>query len=178
MNVVEAVGGALDSIGARWAMIGARALGVRGYPRMTLDYDFLTDEALVLQRETWSGLVEKHGAAVEVRKGDLEDPIAGVVRIDFPGGGEADVLLAKWKWEAEVIRRAEPVDLGGYIVPVPPASDLILLKLAAGGPIDLQDVISLLHLDCDRLIREVDDSVASVHPDVTGVWQQIKGSLR
>lgn len=177
MNVIEAIGTALDSIGARYALIGARALGVRGYPRMTLDYDFLTDEARVLQHETWNALIASHGAVVDPRKGDFDDPIAGVVHIVFPDGNEADILLAKWQWEADLLRRAEPLDLGGYAVPVPPSSDLILLKLAAGGPIDLQDVVALVQLDRDRLIREVDGRVAAVHPDVSTTWQQLKASL-
>jgi hypothetical protein len=35
MSVVEAVSKVLESMGARYALIGARAVGARGHPRMT-----------------------------------------------------------------------------------------------------------------------------------------------
>ena len=177
MKVVEAVAHVLESIGAQFALIGGQAIAVRGYPRMTLDYDFLTSDARVLQAQTWESLVSNEGASVDTRKGDFDDPIAGVAHIQFPDGVEADVLLAKWKWEQAVIERAEPVDVGGVVVPVPSASDLILLKLAAGGPIDIQDVIALVALDRERMFQEVDSKVNSVRPSVSEVWAQLKRSL-
>ncbi len=176
MNVIDAVSRLLGSIGARYALIGGRAVAARGYPRMTLDYDFLTSDPRVLESETWRPL-EQAGALVDPRKGEFDDPLAGVVHITFADGFEADVLLAKWKWEAEILERSEPLDLGGAIVPVPITSDLILLKLAAGGPIDLQDVVSLLAMDREQLVSEVDRKVVAVLPDVTAAWRSLKQSL-
>lgn len=140
---------------------------------MTIDYDFLTTDPRVLRVEVWNELRER-GARVDPREGDADDPLAGVVQIVFADGVEADVVLAKWKWEGEIIERAQRVDLGGTCVPVPVTSDLILLKLAAGGPIDLQDVVALLSTDRERLTREVDEKVSQVRPDVTGVWNRIQ----
>jgi hypothetical protein len=176
MNAIDAVSRLLESIGARYALIGGRAVAARGHPRMTLDYDFLTSDRRVLEPETWQPL-EQAGAVVDTRKGEFDDPLAGVVHITFADGLEADVILAKWKWEAEVLERSEPLDLGGAIVPVPITSDLILLKLAAGGPIDLQDVVSLLAMDREHLVREVDRKVDAVLPDVTAAWRNLKQVL-
>jgi hypothetical protein len=173
MNVIEAVARVLESIGAPYALIGARAVAARGYPRMTIDYDFLTSDRRVLDRDTWKEL-EKSLTTIDPRRGDHDDPIAGVVHLAFADASEADVLLAKWKWEDEILKRAEPLDLGGVMVPVPLTSDLILLKLAAGGAIDLQDVIALLGTNGEHLAREVDAKISGVHPDVSAVWEQIK----
>ncbi len=173
MSVLEAVANVLQSMGAPYALIGGRAVGARGHPRMTLDYDFLTSDARVLTREAWKQL-EEHGASVDPRKGDFDDPLAGVVHIALANGAEADVVLAKWKWESEIIERSEPLDVGGVMVPVPITSDLILLKLAAGGPIDLQDVIALLAMDREKLIREVDLKVDRVLPEVLATWSGVK----
>ena len=175
MNVLEAVAGFLESIGAPYALIGAHAVGVRGHPRMSLDYDFLTTDERVLQRGIWRPL-EQSGATIDCRKGEFDDPIAGVVHLSFPSGMEADVLLAKWKWEAEIIERAERLDIGGMKVPVPLTSDLILLKLAAGGPIDLQDVVALVETDRDRWTAEVDRKIGNVPADVAAVWARLKES--
>lgn len=175
MSAIEDVVRILESLGAPYALIGGRAVGARGHPRMTLDYDFLTADARVLQRTTWAEL-ERQGALIDPRKGDFEDPLAGVVHIRFAGGAEVDVLLAKWKWESEIIGRSERLDVGGVTVPVPMTSDLILLKLAAGGPIDMQDALSLLATDA-KLIGEVDRKVAEVMPAEAKVWEGLKRSL-
>jgi hypothetical protein len=175
MNVVEEVSRILESLGAPYALIGGRAVGARGHPRMTLDYDFLTTDARILQAETWREL-EARGAVVDRRKGEFDDPIAGVVRIAFPSGVEADVLLAKWKWELELIDRSERLPIGGVLVPVPITSDLILLKLAAGGPVDLQDVLALLATDRERLLLEVDQKIDRVLPNASDVWSSLKRS--
>lgn len=143
---------------------------------MTLDYDFLTSDDRVLTPEVWKE-IETRGATVDPRKGDSDDPIAGVVHITFANGVEADVLLARWKWELEILERAEPLDVGGVVVPVPIISDLILLKLAAGGPIDLQDVVALLEGDRSRLMDEVEQKIGRVLPDVAAVWERVKESL-
>ena len=176
MSILEAVSRVLESIGAPYALIGGRAVGARGYPRMTLDFDFLTSDARILQRETWKDL-EEGGASVDPRKGDFDDPLAGVVHIAFANGGEADVVLAKWKWQSEILERSEPLDVGGVVVPVPITSDLILLKLAAGGPIDLQDVVALLAMDRERLVGEVDNKVNRVLPEVLAAWSRVKRSV-
>ena len=176
MSVLEAVAHVLQSMGAPYALIGGRAVGARGHPRMTLDYDFLTSDARVLTRDPWKEL-EEGGASVDPRKGDFDDPLAGVVHITFANGVEADVVLAKWKWEWEILERSEPLDVGGVVVPVPLTSDLILLKLAAGGPIDLQDVVALLAMDRERLVREVDLKVDRVLPEVLAAWGRVKRSI-
>ena len=176
MSVLDRIPRLLESIGAPYALIGGRAVAARGYPRMTLDYDFLTSDPRILEPGIWQAL-EDEGVQVDRRRGEFDDPIAGVVHVTFEDGVEADILLAKWKWEAEILERAEPLDLGGTLVPVPITSDLILLKLAAGGPIDLQDVISLVTMNRERLVREVDEKVHRVLPDVSAAWQFVKNSI-
>jgi hypothetical protein len=176
MNVVEEVSGILESIGAPYALIGGQAVILRGYVRTTFDADFLTTDARVLRPETWNQLAAR-GATVDPRKGDFDDPLAGVVHINFPDGVEADVLLAKWKWEARVIDRAERIDIGGIAIPVPRTSDLILLKLAAGGPLDLQDAARLLDSrDRERIVEDVTAYIAALPRDAQDAWQRLLAS--
>lgn len=90
--------------------------------------------------------------AVDVRKGDLDDPLGGVVRIGA-GADQIDLVVGKWTWEQRVVERAQLVEVGGFPMRVPTTSDLILLKLAAGGPIDQQD-----NIDCSPLARQNNSS--------------------
>ena len=82
--------------------------------------------------------------------------------------------MAKWKWEAQIIERAEPLLIGGRHIRVPLRSDLILLKLAAGGYADLQDAAALLALDeTDATMRAVEAHIGEVRPDVHSRWRML-----
>lgn len=171
--ILELVVGVFESIGAPYAVIGGQAVAMRGHPRLTVDYDFLTTDRRVFKRDVWTSL-EANGATVDVREGDADDALAGAVHIRLPGGHEADVVVAKWNWEQSVIDRAERLSLQGIPVPVVRTSDLILLKLAAGGYLDLQDVYALLHAgDREHLVREVDQLIGALPTDTREAWARI-----
>jgi hypothetical protein len=175
--LLELVVTALESIGAPYAVIGGQAVAMRGHPRLTVDYDLLTADRRVFERQVWASL-EEMGAVVDVRKGDPDDPLAGIVRITLLDQRDADVVVAKWKWEQGVIERAERLMLQGISVPVARTSDLILLKLAAGGYVDLQDVHALLHAGHrEQLIREVEQFIDALPADAQESWKRIVASL-
>jgi hypothetical protein len=77
-----------------------------------------------------------------------------------------------------VIERAERLPLQGISVPVPRTSDLILLKLAAGGYLDLQDVYALLHTgERTQVIRDVEQIIDALPVDAQESWKRIVTSL-
>ncbi len=173
MKRAEPVCRFLESIGASYALIGGHAVSIRGYPRMTIDYDFLTTDRRVLQAETWQ-VLQAAGASVDARKGEYDDPLAGVVHLTLADGTECDVIVAKWKWEQGVIDRAELLDVDGVVLPVPRTSDLILLKLSAGGEHDLRDASILLRVsDRERVISEVDEHIESLSADSQLAWRRL-----
>src|SRR5712691_667266 len=133
------------------------AMAARGYPRFTLDFDLLTTNKAVLAPKVWEELT-RDGIAVDVRQGDFDDPLAGVVRIGDPA--EIDVVVGKWKWEQRVIESAEPLQIAGTTLPVATASDLILLKLSSGGLKSRLDVIGLLEVGPrEELIARVESKL-------------------
>lgn len=154
------------------ALIGGHALAARGHPRFTLDLDVLTTNGTVLQDDFWHDLRDR-GASVDVRKGDFDDPLRGVIRITLADGSMIDVVVAKYRWQKEVIERAEPIDIGEATIPVPRASDLILLKLFAGGPQDLADVRSLLEgADREEVIAEVRAHISDLPDECSRAFEQ------
>lgn len=169
----EPVRRVLDAHGIRYALIGAHAMAVRGYPRSTVDIDLLTADARVLDDAIWGGL-RQEAATVDVRRGDADDPLGGVVHILLVDATDVDIVVAKWQWEARLIERAEPIVLAATTVPVPALSDLVLLKLAAGGYTDLQDAAALLALgNTDETIRDVEARIDDVRPDVRPLWRDL-----
>lgn len=176
MRIAEVVR-ALDSIGARYALIGAHAMAARGYPRSTVDVDLLTTDARVLDPGVWSDLL-RAGAIVDCRRGDFDDPLAGAVHIRHSDGSEIDVIVGKWRWEARVVDRAEPLHVGGCDVPVARAGDLILLKLVAGGYLDLRDAAALLATgDRHAIVRDVEQHLDEVRPDVRAAWRELLSAM-
>ncbi len=165
----------LETSGVSYALIGGRAVIARGHLRATVDYDFLTTDKIVLSAAFWASLEDSE---IEIRKGDFDDQFKGVVHIRLPDGRDTDVIVGKWKWEQAAINRAERMDVGGMNVPVPRVSDLILLKLAAGGGLDLQDIGNLMEVyGRDSLVAEVEARIDEVRPDVRETWTKLLAFL-
>jgi hypothetical protein len=177
MNV-EPVLRVLDALGATYALIGAHAMAARGYPRFTVDIALLTTDSRVLDRATWT-TIERDSAAVDARRGDADDPLGGVVHILLSDGTDIDVVLGRWKWEAAVIERSELLQIApGLTLPVPLLSDLILLKLAAGGFLDLHDAAAMLETgERATLETEVESRIADVRPDIRAEWRDLLARL-
>jgi hypothetical protein len=174
---IEPVARVLERLGVPFALIGAHAMAARGYPRFTADVDLLTTDRRVLDPSAWAALVSA-GAAIDPRTGDADDPLAGVTHIQLADESDIDVIVGRWPWEAGVIVRAERMAVLGTTLLVPRTSDLILLKLAAGGYLDKQDAAALLALgDRATIAREVDAHIDEVRPDIRALWLELQASI-
>ena len=126
------------------AIIGGVAMAIHGIARATVDLDVLVSDSRVLAVRFWDPLGGE--VAVQVRKGDETDPLAGVVRC-VSGTAVVDVVVGGTDWMREAVARATLREVSGEVLPVVDAADLALLKLYAGGPQDLLDVRLLLGAD-------------------------------
>jgi hypothetical protein len=169
VSLLEEISSILEAAGIRHALIGALALSVYGINRATVDLDLFAADASCLRPELWANL-RNRGIAVEIRKGDFTDPLAGVVRFKAPGENPLDVVVGKLAWQARLLERAEPI--GG--TRVVRAADLALLKLYAGGLQDAWDVQQLLARPFrDELIREVESRLADLPARCRKLWTKI-----
>lgn len=170
LDLLARVGAILEARHSPFAVIGAAALAIRGVARTTFDIDLLTTDGSVLDQKAWADL-ESAGARVDVRHGDLDDPLAGVVRFDSPDARPIDLVVGKWKWHLALIERSPVEDLFVARMRVPVASDLVLLKLDAGGPQDLWDIHQLLAIgDRDPLIAGVNEHLHELGDDAQSLW--------
>jgi hypothetical protein len=178
LELLGRVGAVLEARSGLFAVIGAAALAVRGVARTTFDIDLLTTDASVLDSDVWVEL-QRDGVRVEVRKGDFDDPLAGVVRFDAEDARPIDLVVGKMKWQQALIERSPVEDLFVARMRVPDAADLILLKLDAGGPQDLWDVHQLLALgDRDSVVATVNARVDEVGDDARSLWTSVLSALR
>ena len=150
---------------ASQAVVGAAALGARGYVRQTADFDLITTDRTALTEDFWED-ARRERLSVAIHHGDFDDPLAGAVRIQSAALDlNIDVVVAKYKWQEAVIERAEPMNFEGTVFRVPRTSDLILLKVDAGGLLDQRDAMELLELGPkEQLIQEL-ESLKPTLPD-------------
>lgn len=160
----------LEERGDRPALIGAMALAVHGIGRATQDVDLLVLDRGVLSREVWRPF-SGAGAAVEIRRGDADDPLAGVVHLSRPGDAAVDVMVGREDWQAEALDRRIEVLLEGQRLHVVRAPDLVVLKLDAGGPQDLLDIRLLLQGDRGAALRaEVKALLRGLPQSLRAAW--------
>ena len=159
----------LEGAGVPSALIGGGALAVHGVARSTEDLDLLVADGRVLDRGFWSGWGGP--AAPSIRRGDLEDPLAGVVRIQ-EGGEVVDVVAGKDVWMKAALARRIWTVIAGDEVPVLDAADLVLTKLAAGGPQDLLDV-RLLVAGSAGLRGTVEERLKELPGSLRAVWRSL-----
>lgn len=154
----------LERRGSPAALVGAIALAAHGIARATLDLDLLVLDTGLLSPEAWRDLSEA-GAQIEVRRGDAEDPLAGVVRLTRPGQTPVDVVIGKHRWMEDVLARTGTISLGGHPIPIVGAADLVVLKVFAGGPQDLLDAELLLVAEEGEALRaEVESRLPALPP--------------
>jgi predicted nucleotidyltransferase len=170
MNALQRLHAYLADRDVPHALIGGHALAARGYARFTLDVDILTTDKGVLRHDFWTEL----RADVDVRLGDPDDPLRGVVRITLADGAMADIVVGKYQWQRELIDRAESLDIGGVPVAVPRSSDLILLKLFAGGPQDLADIRTMLETTHrHQIVAEVRARISALPEICLTIFEQL-----
>jgi hypothetical protein len=169
MNLLEEISSTLEAAGIRHALIGALALAAYGVNRASVDLDLFAADPSCLKPDLWADL-QSRGVAVQVRKGDLTDPLAGVVRFQAPGEAPIDIVVGKFGWQTRLLERAEPI--GGVLVVR--AADLVLLKLYAGGLQDAWDVQQLLARPFrDDLVREVESRLSDLPTRCRNLWKKI-----
>lgn len=169
MDAAAKVIGHLEDNGVVAALIGGLALGAHGIARATLDADILVAEEAVLTLSFWTSFTSL--GTPEIRRGDAEDPLLGVVR--FIADEPVDVIVGRGAWTAAVLQRRMRIDAAGHSLPFVDRADLVLLKLFAAGPQDLLDVRLLLEADHGNLHRTVEERLPSVPASIRTAWKNL-----
>lgn len=179
-ELLAALGEALAEHPGAYALIGANARNAWAPPRATTDLDLaIAADATVLG--IVQGTFEAHGyEAVRTHRADPDDTLADLVVLRSAKGSprQIDLLVAKTAFEAEVLERSVPVEMGGVRVAVATPEDLIVYKLIAHRPRDREDIDAIRRTQArsgrplDRAYIErwarfwgVADRLASLEPD-------------
>ncbi len=139
----------------RWFVFGAQAMIVYGVPRLSADVDVtlaLSPDA----PEPFARDMETAGFALRVDDPEFVRRTRVMPFVHRSTGMPLDVVLAASGLEDEFLDRAVPADIGGVTVPLIDATDLMIAKVLAARPKDLDDARALWRirgrtLDANRI---------------------------
>lgn len=149
---------ALQKAGIRWYLFGAQAAVLYGIPRLTADVD-ATAEFPLERVEELAALLAGGGFVVRVSNLAVFAGKTRVIPLTHERSGvPVDLVLAGAGLEEEFLGRARMMRVGNVSVPVIAPDDLIVTKVLAGRPKDLEDVLGVLAeqgpcLDLTRIRR-------------------------
>jgi Nucleotidyl transferase AbiEii toxin, Type IV TA system len=143
-DLLSALAPALRKLGVRWFLFGAQAAIVHGAARLTADVDVTVELGEVSARALISALKDV-GFVPRVKdaSGFVERTRVLPVR-HRPSGIDLDMVLAGPGPEQLFLARAVRRTIEGISVPVAGAEDLVAMKILAGRPKDLEDVVQVL----------------------------------
>lgn len=134
----------------RWYVFGAQAVTAYGVPRLSADVDVtiaLTPDA----PERFSQEMQAAGFALRVSDPEFIQRTRVIPFIHQATGMPLDVVLAGSGLEDEFLDRAKPTPIGDITVPLIDAGDLIVAKILAARPKDLEDVRALWRVHGETL---------------------------
>lgn len=154
-DLLTAFNAVMKQRGTRWYLFGAQAVAIWGGPRMTADVDVTVegdpDDPVLVEALLSAGFESRvEGIGDFVRRTRVAPLVHTASRIPL------DVVFAGPGLEEEFLQRAIRVRIGRGRLPVISPEDLVITKILAGRPKDIDDVRGVLNeraemLDLDRI---------------------------
>lgn len=130
-EVLGDLGRMLDAAGVDWYLFGAQAALLRGSRRSTADVDVTIFPGAVSTHE----LLNKLSGAFELRVEDRDGFVAQtrvIPTVHLATQMPVDIVLGGPGLEEYFLSRSEPLTIGGRVVRVPLAEDLVVMKPSRG----------------------------------------------
>jgi hypothetical protein len=99
--------------------------------------------------------ISSDGYDVELKMGDIDDPVLGVVTVKDKHRNRADLLLGVRGMDAAAQSRSITAILRDASISFIGPEDLIAMKVFAGGPKDLEDAKGILQVSGEKLDTEL-----------------------
>jgi hypothetical protein len=151
VEIYAALAGALEALGVRWYLFGAQAAILHGAVRFTEDIDITVELGGRSTRELRDALGR---AGFAPRVSDPDDFVERTrvlpcvyVRTALP----VDVVVAGPGLEETFLERATVIEIETQPVSVASVEDVIIMKVLAGRPKDIEDVVAMVAAQHARL---------------------------
>jgi hypothetical protein len=153
-QLLARLGRALDTAGIPYMLIGGQAVLLHGEPRATADID-VTVGVDALQLPRLLAVAQQLKAEVLPNPPEPFVTQTNVLPVrDLQTGIRVDFIFSFTPYEQQAIARAVLQSVGGYDLRFAAAEDLILHKLFAGRPRDVEDIRGVLARKGSELDRE------------------------
>ncbi len=143
-NLLKDLAQSLDKKGIPYMIIGGQAVLVYGEPRLTRDVDL----TLGVTPEELSQILEAiQKLNLQILVEDVEDFVrrTWVLPTLHPTSGlRVDFIFSWTPYEQQALKRAKTIEIDGYPVNFASPEDVIIHKILAGRPRDLEDVRTIL----------------------------------
>lgn len=91
------------------------------------------------------------GLNVTYRKGDIRDPIAGVINIEDHFLNRVDLLMGICGMKQETFLRCQEAQFMGALIRLVSIEDFIALKIFVGSPKDMGDVMGVMDVSGQKV---------------------------
>ena len=149
LDLLKALAAVLDRWG-RWYLFGAQAVVAYGVPRFSADVD-VTVKLEPEDPERFIRDMEAGGFQLRVDDPDFARRTRVMPFVHVATGMPLDVVLAGSGLEDEFLARAAAMDIAGISVPLIHLDDLLIAKILAGRPKDIEDARTLWRLHGPRV---------------------------
>jgi len=150
-DVLADLGRAFAAIDARWYLFGAQAAILHGAARLSADVDV----TVALGDRTVTDLIDALAAAgFEPRVSDpagFAEKTRVLPMVHERSRMPADVILGGPGLEERFLTRAEMRAIDDVVVPVASAPDIVVMKILAGRPQDVNDALAVIRAQHERL---------------------------
>ncbi len=134
-----------------YAIIGALAASFYGIVRASIDADAIVSIMTTQDASHLCRSLKAAGLMVEQRKGDEEDPVKGIISIIDQFQNKVDLLLGIQGMSSDTFQRIQKTDFQGASINMVGVEDFIAMKIFAGSPKDIQDVIGVLNVSAKTI---------------------------
>jgi predicted nucleotidyltransferase len=121
-----------------YVIVGAMAASVYGVIRASRDADALLSISVPALSDLKQTFL-RAGFRTELRRGDFEDPIRAVLKLQDRFDNQVDLLVGIRGFDPAAFSRSIEVALDGEPLKFVSLEDFIAMKLFAGGPQDIAD---------------------------------------
>lgn len=151
----------------RWYVFGAQAVIAYGAPRLSADVD-VTLRLVPDEPERFVRDMEAAGFALRAPDPDFVRRTRVMPFVHLTTAMPLDIVLAGSGLEDAFLDRARATDIGGTTVPVIDPEDLVIAKILAGRPKDVEDARNLWRLrghefNADRIratLRQLEEALS------------------
>lgn len=151
-RLLRKLSGGLAAAGIPYMVIGGQAVLLHGQPRATLDIDI----TLGVDVEAFGQVLDASGKIGLDPIPEAPEAFARRTMVlpakDRDSGIRVDFIFSFLPYERQAIERAVTVAIDGVSVRFASVEDLVIHKMFAGRPRDIEDVRGILirHPECDR----------------------------